>query len=147
MDEEDIFVAEGQAAIITPGVYEVMYHSHETAPLWGGKKLIVHFRITGPIHVGKMVCRYYNVERFIGKPGPSGKFVPGRGSHFFREYLNLFEPQALRITRLSMRKFKHTPLLAEVREVTEGFRGMPLAPAARYSVINRLLKVLEDEHL
>lgn len=145
MDDDMIEVAVDELCQIPAGTYEVLYEGHETVTRFNSKKLVITFRVTGPSYVGQTVKRFYNVQKFVGKPGPGGKFVPGKHGHFYREYLNLFEPNSRRVDRLSMRKFKHQPLLAEVREVTEGVNGMQLALAARYSVINELLAIAPED--
>lgn len=138
-DEDMITVAIDDLCHVPSGLYEVVYEGHETNSRFNAKKVVLSFRITGPNYVGQIVKRFYNVQRFVGKPGPGGKFVPGKRSHFYREYLNLFEPNSRRVDRLSMSKYRNCPVLAQVREVTLGVDGMPLARAAQYSVIDRLL--------
>lgn len=138
----DILVADPHLSLVPSGDYEVIYHSHETRFVFG-RKLIVHFTITEPGMAGLRVSRFYNVQSFGGEPGIRGEFKVGRCSAFFREYLNLFDPQTPRPDRLSMRRFKHQPILAKVRVVTEA-NGTALPKGAQYSVIDRLIRVLDE---
>ena len=138
----DILVADPHLSLVPSGEYEVMYHSHETRFVFG-RKLIVHFTITETGMAGQRVSRFYNVQAFGEESGIRGEFKVGSCSAFFREYLNLFDPQTPRPHRLSMRRFKHQPILAEVRVVTEA-NGTLLPKGAQYSVINRLIRVIEE---
>lgn len=138
----EIDIADSHLPLIPAGEYEVMYHSHETRYVFG-PKLIVHFTITESEMAGLRVSRFYNVQAFGGEPGIVGEFKVGKCCAFFREYLNLFDPQTPRPDRLSMHRFKRQPILAEIRVVTEANRTS-LPKAAQYSVINRLIRVIAE---
>jgi hypothetical protein len=138
----EILVADSHLSLIPAGEYGVMYHSHETRFVFG-RKLIVHFTITENGMAGLQVSRFYNVQGFGGEPGIVGEFKVGKCCAFYREYLNLFDAQTPRPDRLSMHRFKHQPILAKVRVVTEA-NGTPLPKAAQYSVIHRLIRVIEE---
>ena len=130
---------------VPPGEYEVMYVCHETNVRFRGPKLVIHFRITGPSHIGEQVAFYCNVARTVGPLGLGGEFEAGPKSKLFRSFVNLFEPHTKVVEKVDMNRFPHTPVIVRVREVTEGDGGIPLAPATRYSVIDQFLSVSHEE--
>ena len=136
---DDISVVDPYLTRIPAGEYEVAYVRHETRFVHS-KKLVVTFMIVDGKYGGLTLPRYYNVQDFIGDIGEGGKFRVGRKSHFYREYLSLFDPASIRPDRMAMARFKGLYLWAQVRVVTE-VGGIELPLAAQYSVIDRLIEV------
>ena len=135
----DISVDDPYLTRIPAGEYEVTYLRHETRFVHS-KKLIVTFVIVDGEYSGLTVPRYYNVQDFLGNVGEGGKFRVGRKSHFYREYLSLFDPDSVRPDRMAMSRFKDEYLWAQVRVVAHA-GGIELPQAAQYSVIDRLIAV------
>ncbi|MDH3280466.1 MAG: hypothetical protein OEQ18_04980 [Gammaproteobacteria bacterium] len=68
-----------QPSLVPNGKYQLSFLYHETKLLHGGaSKLVTWFRIAdpGPYH-GAKLARYYNVQKFVEKPGKNGGFKAG----------------------------------------------------------------------
>ena len=135
----DISVDDPYLTRIPAGDYEVTYLRHETRFVHS-KKLIVTFVIVDGEYNGLTLPRYYNVQDFLGDVGEGGKFRVGLKSHFYREYLSLFDPDSVRPDRMAMSRFKDEYQWAKVRVVAQA-GGIELPQAAQYSVIDRLIAV------
>lgn len=128
--------------LLTPGRYEVCYEFHETVLLFRQPKLVLWFRV---VEMGeyfeKVIPRYYNIKRTIGKPGRGGRFQAGRSSDFVREYANAFSNRIVRLDRIAMEPFKGALLAARVRTVKKDRKQDDLAASLHYSVVEALLGV------
>jgi len=118
----------------------------QTAMMFKAKqpKLILTFTIVEfGEHHGKRIRCFFNVQRVIGKPQKGGRFQVTRKQDFYREYQLLFNrTNNARLDRLPMSEFHGVTILAQVETVKRA-RGVELVGGAQYSVIRRLLKVVE----
>jgi len=128
--------------LLSPGRYEVCYEFHEAVELFRRPKLVIWFRVLDlGAHFGKLVPRYYNVRRVIGRRGKGARFQAGRSSNFVREYARLFPNRIARLDRIPMDPFREARLIVEVRTVVQDREQEELPPSLLYSVVDRLVKV------
>ena len=96
---------------IPDGNYQLRFDYYETAIHFGKAcKVILHFTV---LDFGKFfetkLCRYYTVERLIGKPGRNGRFkIKGQTSCLITEFLNCHPDADIpkRLDRLPMSCWK-----------------------------------------
>ena len=131
--------------LVRPGFHDLVLESFQTAKMFKGKanKLILNFKI---VSMGKdfekIVSRYYNVSRIIGKPQVGGRFKVSQKGDFLREYLNLFGYGGSRLDRLPMTRFSDCVIRGELETVTFS-RGMEIPKQLQYSKVARLIKVVK----
>ena len=139
----DFEIEDDLLPLARPGYHDLVLEGFETALMFQGKapKLIMYFKI---VSMGKdfekVLPRYYNVSRVIGKPQKEGRFIVGKKGDFLREYLTLFRHPANRLDRLPMSLFSNVIILGEVKTVKFS-RGQPIPEQLQYSKIARLIKV------
>lgn len=126
---------------VPAGVYSLVYIAHETHKFFNRScKAVFWFRITDyGEHFGKVIPRYYNVKRLVGKPGRSGQFVPGRSSDFLREFCRVSTARIVRLDRLPLTDFQRVQIRARVRVVSQDAKQRELPDALRYSVVDELI--------
>jgi hypothetical protein len=131
-------------ALVSPGVYNLIFLHHETMVLSRKSlKLALWFRIvTMGEHYGAKLPRYYNVARIEGKPRRGGGFRVGWSSAFTREYAALFNSLPARTDRIPMSPFEGAEVRGRVRTVTTGWRQKPIPALLQYSVIEELQPVV-----
>ena len=120
-----------------------MLDFYRTVRMFKCPKVELTFTIVsfGEAH-GVRIPRFFNVDRFVGKPGKNGGFSVSRNRDFPREFLSLFNYEAKRKDRYPMSLFDGVTIEATVVTVKEA-RGRILPEQLRYSKIERLLKVVE----
>ena len=130
-------------SLVKPGNYRVMLDFYRTVRMFKCPKVELTFTIVsfGDAH-GVRIPRFFNVDRFVGKPGKNGGFSVSRNRDFPREFLSLFNYEAKRKDRYPMSLFDGVTIEATVVTVKEA-RGRILPEQLRYSKIERLLKVVE----
>ena len=130
-------------SFVKPGSYRVMLDYYRTVRMFKCPKVELTFTIVsfGDAH-GVRIPRFFNVDRFVGKPGKNGGFSVSRNRDFPREFLSLFNYEAKRKDRYPMSLFDGVTIEATVVTVKEA-RGRILPEQLRYSKIERLLKVVE----
>lgn len=122
---------------ITEGTYLFEYDSHSYGYIFEVPKLVVSMRIIEGPCAGVILCRYFNVLK-------QGKSYRARGTMALRrEMVDLFGKAALANGRMPLIKLAGRVVEADVRTVTEDSRGRPLSEVNWYSVIDRLLRVVE----
>ena len=129
---------------IPDGNYQLRFDYYETAIHFGKAcKVILHFRV---LDVGKFfetkLCRYYTVERLIGKPGRNGRFkIKGQTSCLITEFLNCHPDADIpkRLDRLPMSCWKGKIVMGFVSTVTQNSHQKRLHEIQRYSRIKELL--------
>lgn len=111
--------------LIPAGVYSVAFVAYETHKFFSRSlKAIFWFRIVDyGEHFGKVIPRYDNVKRLVGKPGRNGQFVPGRSSDFLREYCRISTGRITRLDRLPLTDFQKALIRVRVRVVTSCHRS------------------------
>lgn len=131
--------------LIPEGKYHVAYTGHETCQKFKSPKAIFGFRILDfGDYNGTILNRYYNVDKFIGKPGKNGNFKPPKRGDFMLEFVRCFHVDPKRLDRLPLSYFSQNILLAQVVTVKRNSYGKTLPQALRYSRIGELLKVDND---
>ena len=130
-------------SFVKPGSYRVMLDYYRTVRMFKCPKVELTFTIVsfGEAH-GVRIPRFFNVDRFVGKPGKNGGFSVSRNRDFPREFLSLFNYEAKRKDRYPMSLFNGVTIEAQVVTVKEA-RGIELPEQLRYSKIQRLIKVVE----
>lgn len=109
-------------------------------------KLILDFMVLdlGPSH-GRLVSRYYNVDRLIGGAGKSGRFVPPKRGDFMLEFLTLFPDHVPnRLDRISLAPMFDRIIRGEVRTVRQNNVQRLYPKPLQYSVVGKLIKVKND---
>ena len=131
-------------ALVPDGEYELCYQYHETWKYQGKyPKVVFWFKIVSiGEHFEKLLPRYFNVRRIIGKPSKNGRFVPGRSSDFLLEYCNLFPRRFSRLDRIPLSLLENELILATTRTVTTNREQRNLPDLLKYSVIDRWLRLV-----
>jgi hypothetical protein len=128
-DDEDV-----ELVCIVPGDYTVVYAGHIGVEVFRTRKVRVDFI---PLdHPGLTLSRWYRVKDYRG-----GRIQAGRSSDIVRE-LSAAMGRRLRHDRIPVSELEGKQLLARVRTVGADARQEELADCNRYSVIEKLLKVL-----
>lgn len=129
---------------LPPGEYDVSLAGFATSVLFSkAPKLRLQFKVlTLGEHFEKVICRFYNVTRLIGRPGPHGRFKVGFHSGFLREYAKLFGSPT-RLDRIPMTNFERKIFVARVRTVERGAAQERIPEGLRYSVISELVRIKE----
>ena len=130
-------------SFVKPGNYRVMLDNYRTVRMFKCPKVELIFSIVsfGDAH-GVRISRFFNVDRFVGKPRKNGGFSVSSTRDFPREFLSLFNYEAKRKDRYPMSLFNGATIEAKVVTVKEA-RGIELPKQLRYSKIQRLIKVVE----
>jgi len=129
---------------IPDGNYQLRFDYYETAIHFGKAcKVILHFTVVdfGEAFETKL-CRYYTVERLIGKPGRNGRFkIKGQTSCLITEFLNCHPDADIpkRLDRLPMSSWKGKIIIGFVSTVTQNSHQKRLHEIQRYSRIKELL--------
>ena len=125
-------------ALLTPGMYTVIFDYHETKQMFGSAlKVVLWFKVSEPgENFGKRLGRYYNVTRVLSR-GRNGRFKVGWRSDFLREYTRLFGLPH-RLDRIPMSNFSRDALVAVVRTVGQTSTQIAIPEPLQYSVIAEL---------
>ncbi len=140
----DVVVADDLPPLIKQGVYELAFVEYRTANMFRGKapKLIMDFRI---VSMGRfferIVPRYYNVQKVIGKPQRNGRFKCGKKGAFLREYLTLFPNQVPRLDRVPMSAFENVIIEGKIETVTHS-SNKEIPKPLQYSRVSELRRVM-----
>ena len=129
-------------ARVKPGTYEVTYVRHEVRHLFGGRamKLVVWFRIvTFGTGFGVILPRYYNVGKADRSARSTSIFKAGFKSDLYRDYVRLLGEAPTKRSPISMANFRGKVFEARIRFVDRDSKQQPLAGAAQYSIIDRLV--------
>ena len=111
---------------------------HTVKYLGRSPKVVLRLSICEPgPYFEKVVERWYNAEALIGKPRPSGRFIPGWSSDLFREYV-LIAGKPPRRDHVALSNLKKLLLIGSVETVTTDREQRHLDPLLHYSVVRRL---------
>ena len=126
-----------QEPLVPDDEYEFVYARHKYVPSFGGKpKLFMWFRITSlGEHHGKELPRFYNVRT------SNKRYSPPRNGVLTREMRQLFG-NSLKARGLPLQQLKESVLLGITRTVSTDSRQKKLHSINRYSVIDRLVRVI-----
>jgi hypothetical protein len=135
--EEEILV-EGYKPVLPDGSYEARFIGHETAIVFGGPKVFLHFQIVQPgPHMDTCLFRAYRVRRLVGKPGRGGRFVAHPQGDLFRVIAKLLDVK-LRKDRISLAALRTMLFRVTTRTVTRNHRQQPMPEPVCYSVIDAI---------
>jgi hypothetical protein len=130
--------------LIPEGHYEMRLVSQEVRMIFQQPRLVLKLRICemGP-HFGKILFRYYNVERFT--KSAKGKVAvmkhKPRGD-FMIEYCTLLPGTGrLRLDKVPMTPLYDKVIIGEVVTVKKNNQHKPLPEALQYSKVGRLVKI------
>lgn len=142
VSQDDFEIEEGSRVFVTPGIYNVAFVDWATCILFGkAKKLALTFRIVDMGNeFGKLVIRWYNISRLIGRSGRHGRFKAAKGSDFISDYVRLVG-MPTRTDRASLTKLSPLLIRAEIGTVTTNQIQNEIAEPLRYSVVRRLIGV------
>lgn len=142
----DILIDETQIRPLIPSrIYRVAYVEHETKFYFNSPKVVFRFRILDlGSEFGTILERYYNVAKFVGKPGRGGKFEPSAGGDFVIEFLRCFDHLVKRIDRLPLSLFQTSILKVRVDTITKNSIQRKLPEKLQYSKIAEILGVDRD---
>ena len=126
-----------QEPLVPDDKYEFVYARHKYVLSFGGKpKLFMWFRITSlGEHHGKELPRFYNVRT------SNKRYSPPRNGVLTREMRQLFG-NSLKARGLPLQQLKESVLLGITRTVSTDSRQKKLHSINRYSVIDRLVRVI-----
>ena len=130
--------------LVTPGLYSLVYVSHDVRFIFNGTKLYMKFQIVGDDEFrGLELYRYYNVDRF---QRPNGRKVTRAGwkSDLMRDYVRLFGERPRRTDEICFGKFKDKVFCGEVVTVEQDSRGHDIPCLLQYSRVSNLGNVIED---
>lgn len=130
----------GNITLLPPGQYQLKLLEFRTASQFKSARLILEFSIVDfGEHFEKRVCRYYNIERIIGKPAINGRFKAKPHGDFLIEYYTLFGgPRISRLDRVPMGVFRNSILVGQIRTVTKNNQQKVLPVQMHYSVVAAL---------
>ena len=128
--------------IVMPGEYDLKFTSYRTGTLFGRQpKLILGFSI---LNMGDYfqteINRYYNIKKFLGKPGKNGNFVPSFYGDFVREYSKLFD-MPIRLDRIPMSHFEKHIFTGKVKTVCRNSSKVKIPKGCQYSVVEKLIGI------
>ena len=133
-------VGDDRNELVPEGEYELAYVDYYTRHAFKGSKVVVRFRILNHgAHFGTVVERFYRVT-LRGAPRKRGHFVPPLRGDCFREFCRLF-PGTKRRDRISYARLNHHIVIGKVKIVTVDSKQNELIGAARYNVIESLLRI------
>ncbi|MBL6749287.1 MAG: hypothetical protein ISP90_02145 [Nevskia sp.] len=135
VDLPDFEIEKSRYVLIPPGRYELRFLNHETAVMFMAPKLVMWFSVVNfGEYFEKIVPRFYNVRRLIGKPGRGGRFMAKAGGEFILDYYSMFKP-GTRLDRLSFDPWRSNIIHGNVGTVTVTGRQRALPEPLQYSVI------------
>ncbi len=137
-DEPKLWLPASDWAWVPDGKYELGYRDRSYVRYFGkGHKLAITFAILSQgAHFGTLVTRYFNVD----KQGRNYR-APRKGD-LNREMADLFGKQSAR-RGMDWPRLKSTIIEGEIRTVTKSTNQRELTEQTRYSVVNRLLRVIQ----
>lgn len=128
---------------VPEGEYNVSYLHHSTGEQFGKKKAVFYFQIIdyGEWN-GAVLESFYNVDRFTGKPGRNGQFVPPMRGNFMFDYSVSFGMPHRR-DRIALSKFNGKIFRAKVRTVKRNYDKRKYPKDMQYSTIDSILGIVE----
>ena len=138
------YIPDDDLILVPDGEYELSYQHYKTW-LYQGRypKVVVAFRIFDlGEHNDKPVMAYYNAK-IKGKPRKNGQFTAGWRSRLMWDYAQCFGKPA-RKDRITMSRFKHHLVKAQVRTVTHNSGQKKYPSGLEYSVVDELLGRVEQ---
>lgn len=141
-------VIDDDLSLIDEGVYEAKIIDWETKKIFGkNRSLYVHFKICelGSPFNGTKVCAYYNIDKFIGKPGKRGSFKVSRKRKFTKEYEKILPatghgPESK--FGLSMELLTSKLLRVRVETVKKDYNKHDLGALSRYSKVAEMVNMV-----
>lgn len=131
---------------VPPGDYYVRYVHHQTVVMFKGQhKVFMVFRIVSGALKDRLITRYYNVERVIGKPRKNGTFKPPMGGAFVHDYVRLFLKPTQRLDRISLDPFRNSILVARVSGVQRNSWGKEIPPQLWTTRISEFMEVYKRD--
>jgi hypothetical protein len=127
--------------LIPEGVYSFAFVAHETHRFFNrSDKAVLWFRVLDfGDHFNKVLPRYYNVRRLIGKPGRNGNFAVGRSSDLLREFCCVSTAPITRLDRLPLTTLQNVTVRARVRVVSKDGYQKALPETLHYSVVDEIV--------
>jgi hypothetical protein len=141
-DDDDAIAVEGYRPIVPDGTYDAKFIGHDTMLLFRQPKVFLRFAIVQHgefFDQGIWLPRPYRVRRVAKPVGANGKFVLDGGGDLYRMLLQVLDVR-LRKDRISLHALKHLPLRISTRTVIVDRKGKPLPEAARYSVVEDIMR-------
>ena len=137
------FIIDDIQPLIPEGKYRLAFVRYETGLYFTYPKLAMRFKIVDHgEYFGLELPRYYNVKKFIGKPGKNGSFKPAKGSDFALEFCTCFPTvQIRRLDRIPMSHWKNDIFIGEVRTTIKNRVQRELPEQLQYSVISQILGI------
>lgn len=142
-DEALVEVMGEERPLLPEGRYQAVARSAHIANMHKGHKMIVEWDVIvpDPNHpLGQRsvrLRRYYNI-----KPAAGRRWRVGSSSNYQREWITITNRRPTRRDRLSPSVFFGVLAEVEVSTVHSDSRQRELHPAARYSVVSRVLSVV-----
>jgi hypothetical protein len=132
----------GDLTRIPPGRYLLKCHDWTSATCFKQPKLILHFRVADMGDCfGAPLERFYNIHPLTSVAGKRTRFKVGRSSDLLRELALVTTKPLNRLDRLPVSEFTKFILVAEIEDVTTGYRQQPIPDAARYSVVRKIVGI------
>ena len=130
--------------LVTPGLYSLVYVSHDVRFIFNGTKLYMKFQIVGDDEFrGFELYRYYNVD-WLQRPNGRKVTRAGWKSDLMRDYVRLFGERPRRTDEICFGKFKDKVFCGEVVTVEQDSHGRDIPCLLQYSRVSDLGSVIED---
>ena len=95
--------------------------------------------LTDPRYYGRLLSRYYNVKKLVGRRGTNGDFKPSSWrSDFVREHALCFGAPS-RLDRIPMTKYRGAVMRCRVKTVERDWRQRDMVAGLGYSVVTEIL--------
>jgi hypothetical protein len=137
----DEIQVEGLRPLLPEGIWlEAKVTGHDTAFIFNSPKVIVHFSIVqAGEFFGLKLFRAFRVKRFIGRPGPNGRFTLGARSDLYALLVKLLDVK-LRAEQVSLRALKHMLFRVRTRTVRTNHAQKQTPEVLYYSTIDEIVR-------
>jgi hypothetical protein len=138
----EITITSDETPLIPEGIYDAVGGDARVLSIFGKKKLAVTFIVMVPDAEHPNGARHIPLVRhFNVTVGPGGGYRAGNHSAYRREWITVTGRRPARRCPLGPSVFKNVLVRVEVHTVAKDSQQRLLPPAARYSVVSRIIEV------